>query len=122
MSIVKVNLPKADSRNYDKSQLVLFLLGWRGNQSPAPKNDVPTENAINENTWTSLQPTTAYELNIHFVLGLQQCGDEEADSAVHAGVLDLALSPFKRTWQKVERSVRNRSRKEDCRTNIKLEV
>jgi hypothetical protein len=41
-------------------------------------------------------------LNIRFVLGLQQCGGGKANSAVHAGMLDLAMSPFKKTWQKVE--------------------
>jgi hypothetical protein len=47
--------------------------------------------------WTSLLPTASYELNIRFVLGLQQCGGGEANSAVHAGMLNLAVSPFKKT-------------------------
>jgi hypothetical protein len=29
----------------------------------------------------------------------------QADSAVHAGMLDLNVSPFKRTWQKVEQEI-----------------
>jgi hypothetical protein len=55
--------------------------------------------------WTRLLPTASYELNLHFVLGLQQCGGGEADSAVHSGMLDLNISPFKRTWQKVEQEI-----------------
>jgi hypothetical protein len=54
-----------------------------------------------------LLPTAAYELNIQFVLGLQQCDDGgEAGSAVHAGMLDILVSPFKRIWQKVEQEIR----------------
>jgi hypothetical protein len=58
-----------------------------------------------ETTWTRLLPTAAYELNVKFVLGLQQCGGGEADSAVHAAMLDVAVSPFKKTWYKVEEEI-----------------
>jgi hypothetical protein len=58
-----------------------------------------------ENRWTSLLPTASYQLNLRFVLGLQQCGGGEADSAVHAGMLDLAVSPLKKAWQQVEEEI-----------------
>jgi hypothetical protein len=59
----------------------------------------------NETTWTRLIPTASYEFNIRFVLGLQQCSSGEAGSAIHAGMLDIAVSPFKRTWEKVEEEI-----------------
>jgi hypothetical protein len=62
-------------------------------------------NEWKETTWTRLLPTAAYELNVRFVLGLQQCGGGESDSAVHAGMLDVAVSPFKKTWYKVEQAI-----------------
>ncbi len=43
-------------------------------------------------------PTASYELNL-------QCGSGEADSAVHAGMLNIAVSPFKKTWQKVKKAI-----------------
>jgi hypothetical protein len=68
------------------------------------KNKVETDRWKNAR-WTSLLPTASYELNLRFVLALQQCGGGEADSAVHAGMLDLAVSPFARTWQQVEEEI-----------------
>jgi hypothetical protein len=69
------------------------------------KNEATTKQ-WKETTWNRLLPTAAYELNIQFVLGLQQCGGCKADSAVHARMLDIAVSPFKKTWQKVEQEIR----------------
>jgi hypothetical protein len=44
-------------------------------------------------------------LNLQFVLGLQQCGSGEVDSVVHTGMLDITVSPFKKTWEKVEEEI-----------------
>ncbi len=63
------------------------------------KQDDTINKEWNESTWTKLLPNASYELNLRFVLGLQQCGSGEADSAVLAGMLAIGVSPFKKTWQ-----------------------
>jgi hypothetical protein len=64
-------------------------------------------------------------LNVRFVLGLQQGGGGEADSAVHAAMLDLGVSAFKKTWQKVEEEIaiiEVEVGKKIVDKNIKLEI
>jgi hypothetical protein len=88
-------------------------------------NDEERNKKWKDATWTRLQPVAAYQLNIRFVLGLQQCGGGEADSAVHAAMLDLGVSPFKATWQKVEEEiaiVEVEVGKKIVDDNIKLEI
>jgi hypothetical protein len=63
-------------------------------------------------------------LNLQFVLGLQQCGSGEAGSTVHAWILAIAVSPFKKTWQKVEEdaTVEVEVGKKIVDNNIQLEI
>jgi hypothetical protein len=69
------------------------------------KDDATTKK-WKETTWTRLLFITAYKLNLRFfILGLQQCGGGKADSAVHTTMLDITVSPFKKTWHKVEEEI-----------------
>jgi hypothetical protein len=56
-------------------------------------------------TLTRLRAASEFELNVKYLMGLQQCGAGENDAAVYAGMLDLAASPIHAGWTKLEEEI-----------------
>jgi hypothetical protein len=56
-------------------------------------------------TLMRLRKASELELNVKFLLGLQQCGAGINDAAVYAGMLNLAVGPLHAGWTKLEQDI-----------------
>jgi hypothetical protein len=79
--------------------------GAGGSLKAKLRQTCPNYNDWNEEVYAKKKAARNYDLNLRFILGLQQCGSGETESSVYAGMLDIAVNPMHSAWTRIEEEV-----------------